>query len=79
MATLKSTDAWMIKIYPDDHPPPHFHVQTADGESLVDIATLEVSHRGANRRALKEALLWSAQQQATLARVWGEQNYRSLA
>ncbi len=79
MATLKSTGAWKIKIYPNDHPPPHFHVQTADGESLVEILPLRVSRNGANQRAQKEALAWALQNQATLTRVWNEQNYRSDA
>ncbi len=77
MATLKSTGTWKIKIYPDDHAPPHFHVQTADGESLVTIATLQESRRGANKKALTAALDWAEQNQATLMRVWNEQNRRS--
>jgi hypothetical protein len=79
MATLESTDSWKIKIYPHDHPPPHFHVQTADGESLVDIATLLERRSGANKRALKAVLVWASHNHATLMRVWNEQNYGSAA
>lgn len=79
MATLKMTGTWKIKIYPNDHPPPHFHVQTADGESLVEILALRVSRTGANKRAQKEALEWAVHHQATLSRVWNEQNCRSEA
>lgn len=79
MATLKSTGAWKIKIYPNDHPPPHFHVQTAEGESLVEILALRVSRSGANKRAQKEAIDWAMHNHATLTRVWNEQNHRSNA
>ncbi|GLK87334.1 DUF4160 domain-containing protein [Pseudomonas turukhanskensis] len=79
MATLISTGAWKIKIYPNDHPPPHFHLQTADGESLVEILPLRVSRNGANKRAQKEALEWALHHQPLLSRVWDEQNHRSDA
>lgn len=49
MATIHSDRNWKIKIYPDDHAPPHFHVQTPDGESLVEIDGLKVARQ--RRRA----------------------------
>ncbi|WP_420875814.1 DUF4160 domain-containing protein [Pseudomonas paralactis] len=42
-------------MYPDDHAPPHFHVQTPDGESLVQIEGLAVLGTGAETKALKAA------------------------
>jgi len=77
MATLHSERNWKIKIYPDDHAPPHFHVQTPDGESLVLIEGLCVLGRGANPKALKAALLWARANIAELWRVWNEQNRRT--
>jgi len=77
MATVQSTGAWKVKIYADDHASPHFHVQTADGESLVEIESLKEIKTGANRKALKEALVWAASNQPTLKRVWDEQNRRN--
>lgn len=56
MATVHNDRNWKIKIYPDDHAPPHFHVQTPDGESLVQIDGLRVLGKGAEGRALKAAL-----------------------
>ncbi|GAB3470842.1 DUF4160 domain-containing protein [Azotobacter salinestris] len=49
MATVRSDRNWKIKVYPDDHAPPHFHVQTPEGESLVEIDGLKVLGKG--RRA----------------------------
>ncbi|MBD8090331.1 DUF4160 domain-containing protein [Pseudomonas fluorescens] len=66
-----------IKIYPDDHAPPHFHVQTPDGESLVQIEGLVVLGTGAETKALKAALLWAKAHIADLKRVWDEQNRRN--
>jgi hypothetical protein len=50
MATLHSERYWKVKIYPDDHAPPHFHVQTTDGESLVQIEGLVVLGKGAEKQ-----------------------------
>ena len=76
MATVYSARNWKIKIYPDDHAPPHFHVQTPDGESLVAIDGLEVLGRGANSRALKEAREWASANINQLYEVWHQQNRR---
>lgn len=32
----------MIKMYWDDHAPPHFHAEYGGAEAVVDIQTLEV-------------------------------------
>lgn len=77
MATVHSDRNWKIKIYPDDHAPPHFHVQTPDGESLVEIDGLRVLGKGAAPKALKAALAWAAKHTVDLQRVWNEQNRRS--
>lgn len=77
MATVHRTPAWKIKIYPDDHAPPHFHVQTPDGESLVEIEGLKVLGRGASPKSLAAALEWARQHQALLIAVWNEQNRRN--
>jgi hypothetical protein len=76
MATLHSERNWKLKIYSDDHAPPHFHVQTPDGESLVQIEGLIVLGKGAETKALKAALLWARAHTADLWRVWNEQNRR---
>lgn len=76
MPTVFSTSNWKIKIYPDDHAPPHFHVQTPDGESLVTIDGLKVLGSGANPKALKAALAWAAGNTGLLMQVWNEQNER---
>ena len=77
MATAHSDRNWEIKIYPEDQAPPHFHVQTPDGESLVEIDGLKVLGKGAEPKALKAALAWAAQHTAELQQVWDEQNRRN--
>lgn len=76
MTTVHNANNWKIKIYPDDHAPPHFHVQTPDGESLVIIDDLNVLGKGANPKALKMALAWASQHIDHLKQVWQQQNER---
>ena len=76
MTTVHHASNWKIKIYPDDHAPPHFHVQTPDGESLVTIDGLQILGKGANPKALKAALAWASQTTQLLNSVWQQQNER---
>jgi hypothetical protein len=76
MTTVHHASNWKIKIYPDDHAPPHFHVQTPDGESLVTIDGLQILGKGANPKALKAALAWASQNIDHLKQVWQQQNER---
>ncbi len=76
MTTVHHTSNWKIKIYPDDHAPPHFHVQMSEGESLVTIDGLHILGKGANPKALKAALAWASQHIDLLNSVWRQQNER---
>ena len=41
MPTLDYFDGIRILIYPNDHNPPHFHVEYAEHEALIEILTLK--------------------------------------
>ncbi len=77
MPTVYRTGSWRISIYADDHAPAHFHIQTPDGESLVDIDGLKVRESGANPKAQKAALVWARENIDLLVQVWHEQNQRT--
>ena len=59
-----------IKIYFDDHNPPHFHVQGPDFSAAVNITTLTVMEGNASKSQLKEAVQWAQENQATLQEAW---------
>jgi len=42
MPTISIFYGIMIKMYWDDHAPPHFHAEYGGAEAVVDIQTLEV-------------------------------------
>jgi len=50
-----------IKMYFNDHPPPHFHAEYGDDEILVVIDTLAVIAGRMSSRATSLILEWAAQ------------------
>lgn len=69
MPTVKSFANCRIAIYFDDHPPPHFHVITADHrEALVRISDGRILG-GIGGRDIADALDW-----ALLLARWKECN-----
>ncbi|NTF99079.1 DUF4160 domain-containing protein [Agrobacterium rhizogenes] len=66
----------IIRVYANDHLPPHFHILTPDADALVDIATLEILRGKLSRKAQDTALEWAAQNKATIAAEWNRTNPR---
>jgi hypothetical protein len=65
-----------IRVYADDHAPPHFHVVGPDTDIQVAIETLQVM-RGHFRAAdLARAINWAAENQDLLRAKWSEYNER---
>jgi hypothetical protein len=75
MAKLPKIDKVEIKVRGLDHPPPHFHVITTDGEALVEIKTLRVLSGELPKRALW-TLEWAAENRTTLIAEWNLRNPR---
>lgn len=59
MGKLYSLDNVIIRVWANDHLPPHFHITTPDTDAAVEIATMTVIEgtlpRGASAR---RALAW---------------------
>ena len=67
----------VIFMYADDHNPPHFHINSLDGrDAQVRLGTLSVINGEVDRRALKEAVEWAAQNTALLEEAWNDFNPR---
>ena len=69
MQPLKSQLEQMRMFY-DDHPPPHFHAAYQGEEVQVNIETLEVMKGRIRRRALVLVLEWAALHRDELRRAW---------
>lgn len=60
----------VIKIFYDDHNPPHFHAEYGEHEVLVNINTLAVLGGGLPARALGLVTEWASLRQQDLRAAW---------
>jgi hypothetical protein len=65
-----------IRIYGDDHRPPHFHIVAPDFQVLVRISDLTVIAGDARPGDIAEAVAWAREHQEQLALKWAELNER---
>lgn len=76
MPTLVRLGNVLIRMFADDHVPPHFHVVTPNGEALVSINGLEMLQGSIDRRSLEAALAWAGENMEMLANEWRRLNER---
>ncbi|MCW5696230.1 MAG: DUF4160 domain-containing protein [Bauldia sp.] len=63
-----------VRVYANDHLPPHFHIVTPDHEALIDLAGMDIVAgvvRGAGARA---ALVWARANRSTVVAEWNRVN-----
>jgi hypothetical protein len=60
----------VIKIFHNDHQPPHFHAELGDAKMTVVIDTLAVIAGRLPPRATGMVMEWALEHQAELHRVW---------
>lgn len=60
----------VIRIFINDHYPPHFHAVYGEHEALIEIETLDVYRGDLPRRALALVLEWAALHGDELRRDW---------
>lgn len=74
MNTLHRDGKLHIAVYVD-HAPPHFHVRTPEGESLVHISSLAEQRGGkANRKLLAKAITWALTHRDVIGTEWNRLN-----
>jgi len=69
----------VIKIFFDDHPPPHFHAEYGEYKAVIDIRTLVVIGGSLPPRVLGLVIEWATQHQQELLDLWHRAaNYQPL-
>jgi hypothetical protein len=76
MPTLQCFGSVSVRMYADDHRPPHFHIVSPDFQVLVRISDLAVIAGEARPAQIAEALAWAKTHQEMLALKWAELNER---
>ena len=76
MPTLQRFGAVSLRMYADDHRPPHFHVVGPDLQILVRLSDLAVIAGEARLAQIATAMAWAAEHREVLALKWVELNER---
>ena len=77
MPTLQRFGSVSVRVYADDHRPPHFHIVAPDFQALVRISDLAVITGEARPTEIAEALAWAQVNREMLALKWAELNERN--
>lgn len=76
MGKLHRIGSVTIRIWPNDHLPPHFHAIGPGFEALIEIETLSI-REGALAPAIRRAVLeWAAGHKDEIAAEWTRTNPR---
>lgn len=68
----------IIKMYFNDHFPPHFHVVYGEYNAIIDISSLEMIEGDIPPRALKLVQEWATQYQVELSKMWETKEFKKL-
>jgi hypothetical protein len=66
----------ILRVYANDHLPPHFHAIAPDFEALIEIETLTIMRGRLSPRARKIAMAWASAHRATIVAEWNRTNPR---
>ncbi len=70
MPTLVAIGRLRIRMYLNDHNPPHFHILTPDHAAVVSIETLEILAGYLPASDLRVALRWARENRELLIHEW---------
>lgn len=70
MPTLSIFFGIVVRMYFDDHPPPHFHAIYGEHEAKIAIESSELIEGGLPRRALGLVLEWAELHRQELRDNW---------
>jgi hypothetical protein len=76
MPALKRFGRVTVRMYADDHRPPHFHIVGPHFQVLVRISDMQVFAGDARAAQIAEAIEWARSHRESLARKWDELNER---
>jgi hypothetical protein len=71
MPTISVFFGVVIRMYHNDHAPPHFHATYGANDAMIDIRTLTVLEGRLPRRAMALVLEWAAEHRLELHLNWG--------
>jgi len=74
MPTIVKIGNIKIRIFADDHNPPHFHIVTPDYKISVCIDNFEILIGHMDRRSFEIAMKWATKNKGVLINEWKRLN-----
>jgi hypothetical protein len=66
----------VIRVYANDHLPPHFHAIALDFEALIEIETLTIMRGHLSPQMQRAVMSWATRNRALIAQEWNRINPR---
>lgn len=76
MGKLHQIGKVIIRVYANDHLPPHFHAIHPDFDALIEIATLTILRGNLSASATKDVTGWASENREAIAAEWNRINPR---
>jgi hypothetical protein len=70
MPIIAIIDGMKIQVFPNEHPPAHFHVIFAEYRALIRIDTMSLWKGSLPRNKLRVVLAWARPRQLLLLAAW---------
>jgi hypothetical protein len=70
MPLVAAFDGIKIEFYWDEHPPPHFHVEYAEHQALIDIDSLRVIRGSLPVAQYRKVVAWARPRKSALHMAW---------
>jgi len=70
MPTISAFYGILIRMFFNDHPPPHFHARYGEFEATIEIATLNILEGALPGRALNLVQEWAMMHKEELLEDW---------
>lgn len=68
----------VIKMYPNDHLPPHFHAMYGEYAGLIDLNTLEMIEGDLSKRTMKLIKEWALEHKEELRKMWDTKSFKKI-
>ena len=70
MSIIGVVSGTKLYMYPNDHPPPHFHVLFAEYRAVIDIRTVKLSEGDLPKAKLRAIIKWAKSRRVELLGAW---------
>ncbi len=68
----------ILRMFFDDHAPPHFHAENNDTNGVFNIANAQMSEGNLSSKDQKEIATWATERKDVLSEMWNSQEITKI-